>query len=323
VIAILVADIHLSHTPPIARSAEPDWYAAMARQLDELHKLIRKHKDAIIFCAGDVFDKWNPPVELVNFAIEKLPFMYAVPGQHDLPNHRYDLMPKSAFWTLVKSAIIGLITPDRPISWSNRFDRKIIVHGFPWGSDIQPVKKADDAIYLAVAHKYVWKDSKTSYVGAPKENRVEKLANQLAGFDCSVFGDNHLGFSCEIETPTGNHHLLNCGTFFRRKIDEIDYSPHVGLLHEDGSISLHFMDVTEDKFAHPEVSSIINSQDTCLDELIAALGKTAWESMTLSEAISLAIQNKPISKEAERIIYEAIDPDERRGRKGRNTPRRL
>jgi hypothetical protein len=320
VIAILVADIHLSHTPPISRSAEPNWYGAMLRQLNELKRLTFNLKAPIV-CAGDIFDKWNPPVELVNFAIEHLPSMYAVPGQHDLPNHRYDLMHKSAYWTLVQAGVLTDIPAEtrtfEPIEGG------LWIYGFPWGYEIEPVKKVDDVIYLAVAHKYVWKDSKTSYVGAPKENRVEKLANQLAGFDCSVFGDNHIGFSCEIETPTGNHHLLNCGTFFRRKIDEIDYKPHVGLLHEDGSISLHFMDVTQDKFVHPEVSSIINSQDSCLEELIAALGKTAWESMTLSEAISLAIQNKPISKEAERIIYEAIDPDERRGRKGRNTPRRL
>ena len=36
VIAILSADWHLSHHPPVWRSAEPDWYAAMQRPLEEV-----------------------------------------------------------------------------------------------------------------------------------------------------------------------------------------------------------------------------------------------------------------------------------------------
>jgi hypothetical protein len=58
VIAILCADLHLSHKPPIARSNEPCWYTAMKRQLNELSNLSQKW-EAPVLCAGDVF----PPVE--------------------------------------------------------------------------------------------------------------------------------------------------------------------------------------------------------------------------------------------------------------------
>src|SRR5690606_2165772 len=53
--ALLVADIHLSHRPPIARAAEPDWYAAMERQLFQL-RYLSDHYRAPVICAGDVFD---------------------------------------------------------------------------------------------------------------------------------------------------------------------------------------------------------------------------------------------------------------------------
>src|SRR4051812_12555947 len=62
------SDIHLSHKPPIARSAEPCWYSAMQRQLDELRS-VALELDVPIFVAGDIFDRWNPPPELINFAI--------------------------------------------------------------------------------------------------------------------------------------------------------------------------------------------------------------------------------------------------------------
>ena len=33
VLAILCSDLHLQMKPPVARSAEPDWFAAMRRPL--------------------------------------------------------------------------------------------------------------------------------------------------------------------------------------------------------------------------------------------------------------------------------------------------
>ena len=43
VIAILCSDLHLSHVAPVARSAENNWYAAMARALQELRELAEEH----------------------------------------------------------------------------------------------------------------------------------------------------------------------------------------------------------------------------------------------------------------------------------------
>ena len=106
VVAIACADIHLQHTAPICRSGEPDWYAAMARPLEELRGL-QENYDCPILCAGDVFNHWNNcPPELINWAIKHLPKMYAIPGQHDLPQHRLDDVRKSAYWTMVEAGVI-------------------------------------------------------------------------------------------------------------------------------------------------------------------------------------------------------------------------
>src|SRR4030042_1550393 len=91
VIALFCSDLHLSLTPPVFRSNEPDWLTAQQRPLDELRALQSKHQ-CPIFCAGDLFDKWyggpkEHACELVNWAIKHMPYMHCIPGQHDLPEH--------------------------------------------------------------------------------------------------------------------------------------------------------------------------------------------------------------------------------------------
>ncbi len=103
VIAILTSDWHLSHKPPIARVEEPDWYAAMERTVTQVVELQNKY-DCPLVIAGDLFDKWNPPPQLINFALDELGSLtmraVAVPGQHDLPFHSYDHVESSAYWAL-------------------------------------------------------------------------------------------------------------------------------------------------------------------------------------------------------------------------------
>ena len=46
---------------------------------------------------------------LISFAIRELPSCYAIPGQHDLPNHSYTDIQRSAYWVLVEAGIIKKI----------------------------------------------------------------------------------------------------------------------------------------------------------------------------------------------------------------------
>ena len=91
-IAVAISDVHLSHTPPPARSEEPDWYEAMRRPLKQVEYIARRNEVPII-CAGDLFHRWWSPPPLVNFAIKTCPKMFAIPGQHDLQYHQYNIPP--------------------------------------------------------------------------------------------------------------------------------------------------------------------------------------------------------------------------------------
>lgn len=251
-VAVLCADIHLSLSAPVWRSAETDWFQAMARPLDELSRFAKKHAVPIL-CAGDIFDKWNPPPELINFAIEHLPEMYAVPGQHDLPYHIDEDMDRSAFGTMVRIGRVRLLRE------SPTLIRGAWVYGYGWGTDIASRRDADldnEHLHIAIVHKYVWQH-KASYPGAPVAAQIKCLTGTLGGYDVAVFGDNHIGFARMLERendPPTN--VLNCGGFMRRKSDEINRRPGIGLLYSDSSIWYHKLDTSKDLYIDsPEVAA--------------------------------------------------------------------
>ena len=239
VIAVFCADIHLSHKPPVARSAEPDWYEAMCRPLRQLRAIAEEH-NAPIICAGDVFDKWNSPPELINFAIRQLPNMYAIPGQHDLPYHGYEEMRKSAYGVLAQIGIIRNIDSTRHTRFTN-----LAISGFPWRKELKPRSERAGGISIALIHQYCW-ISGHSYPNAPPVQAAFLHSKNLQGYDIAVFGDNHKGFIVSKDPL-----IYNCGALIRRRIDERDYQPMVGLLREDGTVVQHELDCSEDKWIDP------------------------------------------------------------------------
>lgn len=226
VVLIVASDLHLTLTPPPARGeTQGEWLDRQAFYLNQLRLLKLRH-GCPLAVAGDIFDDgWRPkhcPPELTNFAIKHLPECYAVPGQHDLPHHNYDDIQKSAYWTLVEAGKVIDLNP-RDVGET---DKGVFLYGFPWGKEITPLEGKRSGLRVAVVHAYVWANADTSYPGAPADKKATVLGEKLKGYDASFFGDNHKGFK------VGN--LINCGAFQRRRADEKDYQPHVGLLYADG-----------------------------------------------------------------------------------------
>ena len=99
-IAVVCSDVHLSDKPPVSRSGEPDWFAAMERTLNEVNALAESH-DIPVIAAGDIFDRPRVSPALEVFAARNLRGWYCIPGQHDLPNHRLDRLDQSSYGVLV------------------------------------------------------------------------------------------------------------------------------------------------------------------------------------------------------------------------------
>ncbi len=303
-IAVLCSDIHLSHKCPVARSPE-DWYEAQGRALEQLATVSYDSGGIPIICAGDVFDKWNSPPELINWALDNLPEMYAIPGQHDLPHHNLEDIEKSAYWTLVKSGKIINIHDFEIIELKKRkkTDGHLWLYGYPWGRDLQPLGECDGRreVTLAVVHKYVWKKGK-SYPGAKKEDKINNfISTKLEGYDAAIFGDNHKSFLID------GWNVLNCGTLMRRKADEFDYEPHVGVLFRDGHIERVKLDTSEDKFI--DVGQAVELVERALDmtQFIQELAALGQGSLDFIDAVKRFLDENNIDLPVRKLVTEAID----------------
>lgn len=257
------SDIHLSHRPPVARSSEEDWYEAMAKPLRQVKEFCDDRTVPFVI-AGDLFDKWNPPPQLIEFAITHLPeVVVAIPGQHDLPNHNYSLMSRSGYGVLKAAKRIHDVPYGGPYRPPNT-NGELAIWAFPWGFPIEPPESKYPGMNVCLAHQYIWV-SGHAYHGAPMPSHL-KEAKVLRHFELAVFGDNHKGFLAHKKNTT----IFNCGGFMRRTSDQEQYQPCVGLLYKDGSLVRWPLNTDDETFIrNPNLDKVVPEMD--MDEFIAEM----------------------------------------------------
>ena len=312
VIAIFLADIHLSIKAPIWRSAEPNWLAAQARPLLEVKNLQLKYKCPVI-CAGDIFERnrktadgWNASPELINYALEYLPDnMYSIPGQHDLPNHQYEDIHRSAYCTLVKAGKIINITPGGALT----IGKHLILSAFPPGYEITPVNGCKDDrdegdIWVAITHQYRCIEGK-AYPTAPGEAYFHRNETALMGYDVIVYGDNHKGFMTDVNKKSL---IFNCGTLMRRKSDELDYKPQIGMLLESGMVAQYFLDTSEDKYLDIVELAGEEEPDLNMSEFFSELEKLGNTALEFVDAMKHYMNSvDEMSPEAKQIVLRVME----------------
>jgi DNA repair exonuclease SbcCD nuclease subunit len=309
VVAICTSDWHLSHKPPVWRSNEPDWYAAMQRPLDEINNLVKKYK-CKVFCAGDIFDKWNSPPELINWTMQHIPpDVYSIPGQHDIPNHNIREMKKSAYRTLCMGReIICNLHPETYDTFPFMIDdANVEIWAWPFGKQLKSIP-VDNTFAIALVHDYAWIPG-FSYPNAPKEKHLFMKSQHLIngkyyGYDVIVYGDNHKSFQTQIGKTT----IFNCGTLMRRKSDEENYKPQVGLLYSDGSVEPHYLDISRDKhLAAEEAKPREQMEELDMDELADELRKLGSSALDFSDAVKQYCVSKGVKEPVQDIILKAME----------------
>lgn len=295
-IAVLVSDIHLSTLKPICR-ADKDWMEVQARYLAQLADIAREDELPILV-AGDIFDRWNPTPELIHFALEHLPDdVITIPGQHDLPSHRLDLMHRSGYGVLVKAGKI------RDASHGNTLQlRGFNLNGFGWEQEIKPPPLVvSGRMNVALIHRYFWMKDK-GYPGAPESNLVSAYTKQLKGYQVAVTGDNHTFFT----GYAGDCLVWNCGGFIRRKSDEIYRQPSVGVLHDDGTIERVKLDTSGDQFEDlPE-----KKEETPFNmrEFIAGLEELGEHGLNYKETVENHLRKEDLHPRVKDYILKALEP---------------
>lgn len=293
-IAVAISDLHLTLTAPACR-AETDWLEVQARYLTQVKEAA---EGLPILCAGDVFDRWNVPPELINFALEHLPTgMVCVPGQHDLPHHRLEDIHRSGYGVLVKAKKIVNIS-GRCRHWYNE---DLEVTGFGWGQAIEPCRIRDRKLQVALIHRYFWATKASCYPGADEASYVCNFKNELAGFDSAVTGDNHKQFVAEC----GHCSVANPGSFIRRKSDEVGHTPSIFLISENGTFTRAELDIAGDLF-RPEVQT---PQEVLVDvkAFLDRLENLGEHGLDFQQAVCDHLRHEDISAGAKKIILAALD----------------
>jgi len=301
VIGIFCADIHLTIQAPVWRSAEPDWMAAQARPLKELTDLQYKFK-CPVFCAGDIFDTAKSLPEIINFAADNMPpDIFAIPGQHDLPEHQMEQIHKSAFQSLVNIGTISPAVEDE----SNRMGfSHYNITAFPFGSKLEKAKKTDD-FEVAIVHEYKWIEG-FSFPGAPVASKIDPDkpiffdGDKYYGYDLIVYGDNHKGF----QTKIGDTIIFNCGTLMRRKSDEINYKPQVGLLTKDFEMIPYYLDTSKDK--HLETKTNEPEKNLDMSQIIKELRKLGKSKLDFADAVEMYIKAGKANERVNELLLKAM-----------------
>ncbi len=310
VVGVFLADIHLSSKRPACRASDEEWFGVMEGYFGQVMNIAHRRTDigdgkildqkVPIICAGDVFDKWNSSPELINFALQYMPKMWSIPGQHDLPYHRYEDRKKSAYWTLVEAGRIVDLNAVHTISPDVR------IHAFPYGFEITPLETPHDLVIdVALVHKYIWRKG-ACYPDAPPELRLASQYKILKGYDVAFYGDNHIPFDHE---PEEGCKVYNIGSLMRRKIDQLNHRPSVCLLYSDKSVKRHYLDVSKDKFI--DVKDLIGedpeSDDGKMSAFVDDLLTLVDTAVNFSEALSKVVDKKDISPEVARVILTALE----------------
>jgi hypothetical protein len=305
VVGLFVADMHFSDTPPIARSCEKDWIQVQEEYVEQLWKIQRNYQ-VPIFIAGDIFNKWNSSPYLISAVISWLKGpnnIYAIPGNHDTPNHNPKELHRSAYWTLLEAGVI--INLEEIVGHEIG---KLAIGAFPFGSEVIPCSPADGlALEVAIIHSYIWTE-KTGHMGASQESRYGSWSEKLRGYDVAIFGDNHKPFTVKAKIGVVMPLVYNCGTFMRRHSDEKDIRPSVGLLYSDGEMRREYLDTSKDQFIDPkeEIATLEKTLEMDLTKFADELSRLSSDHVDFSKAVRMWAKKNKVAPEVEQLMLKCL-----------------
>lgn len=274
---IATSDWHLTDIKPVCREEEPDWYEAQFRVIEEILKLA-KIKDTPLIIAGDVFDKAKEAsTDLLTelkylFNKYKLSNVYAIAGNHDEPNHNFDLIKNSCFQIAESMGIFTSINNMGLLLDTNLFC-------YPFYDDFTNILKEVDDTKIYVIHQFVYAGKKPR-PNAPDAGNANNIFKLFPKAKLIVAGDNHEGFV--YQHPVTKQVLVNCGSIIRDTAAQIDYKPRVYIVYNDLSVEPYYLDISKDK---------ITNKHICLEKERKSKEELFIRTISTSKDISLSFKD--------------------------------
>lgn len=285
--AIFCGDIHLRLNTPVART--DDFVAAMWKKIEFINALGIEH-DCPILCSGDFFDTWKVTPELLSETIDRLTHdWFTIYGDHDLPQHSWNLRHKSGLRTLQKANAISIVSGGHG-SDKNSNELKNT-------SPSYSIRKRK----LFLWHILTWKDE-LPFPGCTNRS-AKKLLKKYPQFDCIITGDNHVPF---IEKYKGRI-LVNVGSMMRTRADQINYKPAVWLYYAGkNDVVPVYLPIEKDVISreHIEVKQERNER---IDAFISKLKTDFKLTMSFEENLNRFFAKNAVNKKVKQIILNYLE----------------
>jgi len=286
--AILTSDWHLREDTPTCWIG--DFQMEQWLSVAFISKLQEKYKCPVIH-AGDLFHHWKPSPWLMAQAIDLLPKQfYTIYGQHDLPQHNWELRGKSGLNALKVAKVVEILP-------NANYGQEPDINESTWKTFPEP--------WVSPKRILVWHHMTyitPPYPGATGGNATAIL-RKYPQFDLIVTGDNHQSFYTEYDGRI----LVNPGNLTRQVADQIDYQPRVALWYaETNTIEWVNIPVKDDVITREHIE-VKQQRDNRIDAFISRLDGDWVAGMSFEENLEAFFNKNQTRESVRQIIYTAIE----------------
>lgn len=281
--AILTADWHLRATIPSCRKEE--FESAQWKKVYFISTLQKKYNIPVLH-AGDLFDIWKPPLELVSKANQYIPKdFFTIYGNHDLPQHNLELSYKCGIFNMYTSGKLKLLP------------------GIHWGqeSDSMEYSLTLKNRKILVWHMMTYQGKKL-YPGM-KDSPAASIIRKTNA-DLVLTGHNHQSF---VEEYKGRL-LVNPGCITRQESDQADFTPKVYLYYAfDNTVESIILPHEKGVVEKADDVKVKEERDERINAFISKLN-TQWDStIDFDKNIERFLESNEITADVREWIYKALE----------------
>ena len=283
---IITSDWHLREDIPTCFTG--DFQKEQWDSVNFVKQLQAKYNCPVVH-AGDLFHHWKPSPWLLSQTIDLLPKQfYSIYGQHDLPQHNWELRRKSGLYTL---SIAGKLTRIND------------------GNYGQEIKDVDGLILSFVKERtiriLVWHH--LTYINPPFPDvtggNAMSILKKYSQFDLIITGDNHQSFFTECKGRL----LINPGSLTRQTADQMDFQPHVALWYAKTNIIEWVNIPIQQGVITREHIEKAEQRDGRIDAFISRLNKEYEIGMSFEQNLEVFLSQNQIRESVKNIIYKSIE----------------
>jgi DNA repair exonuclease SbcCD nuclease subunit len=282
--AILTSDWHLREKTDSPVCRIDNFWDSQWEAVDQVSELQRKYK-CPVFHAGDMFHNWKPSPELLSTTKQHIPKeFYTIYGQHDLPQHNFDLRHKSGIYDLEVSGFLTVIGSG---SWGQKPKKKMFYNR--------------QRKWIAVLHRFVWDGKEIPWPDC-EELTAQQVLKKYPKFDLIVTGDHHKTFVAH----QGKRMLVNPGCLTVQDASYYNFEPTVFLWYAEANVVEYIHLKINKEAISREHLEIKKQRDSRMDAFISRLDDN-WEvAISFEENLKRFLAKNKIKKSVVKLINKAI-----------------